>query len=123
MIRRIVEHNKLNGVVFSMVEFLLVAAAATFIAVGFGLNDRWLGVLLAAGTALNCLVVVVFAMAALRRGERGNSLRDLTHANYREALRREHPTMTKDTLTLTGSILLPYLLLVAVAVERGQGTD
>jgi hypothetical protein len=46
MIRRIVEHNKLNGVVFS-VEFLVVPAAATFIAVGLGLNDRWLGVVLA----------------------------------------------------------------------------
>ena len=64
----------------------------------------------------------MFAVAALRRGERGNSLRDLTHANYREELRREHPSMTKDTLTLTGSVLVPYFLLVAVAVERGQRT-
>jgi hypothetical protein len=37
-------------------------------------------------------------------------LRDLTHASYREELRREHPSMTKDTLTLTGSVLVPFLL-------------
>jgi hypothetical protein len=122
MIRRVVEHNKLNGVVFSMVEFLVVAAAATFIAVGLGLNDRWLGVVLAVGTALNSLVIVLFAVAALRRGNLGNSVRDLTHANYREELRREHPSMTKDTLTLTGSVLVPYFLLVAVAVELRQRT-
>ncbi len=120
MIRRIVEHNRLNGVVFSMVEFLLVAAAASFIAIGFGVNDRWVGAALAAGTAINSLVVVTFAVAALQRGERGNSLGDLTDASYREQLRREHPRMTRDTLALTGTVLVPYLLLVAVAVERGR---
>ena len=67
----------------------------------------------------------MFAVAALRRGDRGNSLRDLTHANYGDELRREHLTMTKDTLTHTGSVLVPYVKkrgtrrgeLVATTVE------
>ncbi len=120
MIRRIVEHNRLNGVVFSTIEFLLVGAAAIFIGVAFGLHHRWFGAILAAGTAVNALVVVTFALAALRRGERDNSLRSLTRATYREELRREHPTMMRDTLALTGAVLAPYVLVVAVAVERGR---
>ncbi len=118
MIRRIVEHNKLNGVLFSTFEFLLVSAAAIFVGIGFGLHQRWIGVALAAGTALNSLVVVAFGVGSWRRGERGSSLRELSRAKYREALRREHPAMLKDTLALTAATVLPYYLLGAVAVER-----
>lgn len=121
MIRRIIEHNKLNGVVLSMVEFLLVVAAASFIALAFALHDRWLAAILAAGTAINALVVVMFAVAALRRGERGNSLRDLARASYRDEVKREHPTMMRDTVALTGAVLVPYLLVMAVALECPPG--
>ncbi len=106
VIRRIVENNKLNGVAFSTIEFLLAAAAAGFIAIAFGLHQRWLGVALVAGTALNCLVVVAFGVAAWRRGERGNALRDVFDAKRREGLNREHSTMMKDTLTLTIAALV-----------------
>lgn len=117
------EHNKLNGVLFATFEFLLVAAAAIFVGIGFGLHQRWLGVVLAAGTVLNCLVVVAFGIGSWRRGERGSSLRELSRAKYREELRRANPAMLNDTLALTAATILPYVLLVAVAVEGIQGTS
>jgi hypothetical protein len=40
MIRRILEHNTVNGVMFSTVEFSLVATAAALVAVGYGLQHE-----------------------------------------------------------------------------------
>jgi hypothetical protein len=118
VIRRIIEHNKLNGVAFSTVEFLLIAAAATFIGVGLGLHGEWSGVVLAAGIALNSLVVVAFAAAAWRRGEPGTSLRHVFDPSYRELLSREHPTIMRDTLILSAAVIVPYVLPITVAAER-----
>jgi hypothetical protein len=116
VIRRIREHNELNGVLFSSVEYGVAALAAAFVAFGFGRNKRWLGVLLG-GIALNCVVVLVFGLAALRRGERGQSLRSLSDAEYRQRLRREHPDLMRDTLTLAGLAIIPYALALRVAVD------
>ncbi|MHB8378356.1 MAG: hypothetical protein ACYDB2_00365 [Acidimicrobiales bacterium] len=68
MVHRILEHNDLNGVVFSTLVLLLVGAAAAFIAFGFDLHDDWRGAALACDTGANALVVVAFAAAARRRG-------------------------------------------------------
>ena len=118
MIRQVREHNELNGVVFSIVEFLLVAAAAAFVGVAFGLHGEWLAAALGAGTTLNALVVAAYGLAALRRGERGKSLRGLARPEYRGAVRREHPGLAADTVTLTVTTLVPYVLSIAVAAER-----
>jgi len=118
VIRQVREHNELNGVVFSVVEFLLVAAAAAFVAFAFALHGDWLVAALVAGTALNALVVVAYGIAALRRGERGKSLRSLTRPEYRAAVRDEHPGLTRDTVTVTVTTLIPYILSIAVVAER-----
>jgi hypothetical protein len=117
VIRHIREHNELNGVLFSSVEYGVAALAAAFVAFGLGRNNRWLGVLLLGGIALNCVVVLVFGLAALRRGERGQSLRGLSDAEYRQRLRREHPDLMRDTLTLAGLAIIPYALALRVAVD------
>ena len=121
MIRQVREHSELNGVVFSIVEFMLVAAAAAFVGVAFGLHRDWLAAALAAGTTLNALVVAAYGLAALRRGERGKSLRSLARPQYRAAVRRKHPALARDTVTLTVTTLVPYVLSIAIAAERIRG--
>ena len=123
VIRRIREHNQLNGVVFSSVEYGLAALAAAFVAFGFGRNERWVGAVLFAGIAVNCLLVLGFGLAALRRGERGQSLRRLSDADYRERVRREHPNLMRDTLTLAGLAIIPYALAPSVALDASRGND
>ena len=118
VIRRVIEHNQLNGVALSVVEFLLVVAAAAFIGIGLGLHHRWIGAALAAGTVLNCLVVIGDGVAAWRRGERGASLRRLFHAQYREEVSRNHPTLMRDTMILAAAAVVPYALLIAVVSEH-----
>jgi hypothetical protein len=117
VIRRIREHNHLNGIVFVTVEFLLVTAAALFIALGFARQGNIVGTLLASGTALNSLVVVGFAVAAYRRGERGAGIAKLLSSEYRAQVEREHPTLMADTLALTAAVLVPYCLTALVSFE------
>jgi hypothetical protein len=122
MIRRIREHNHLNGVMFVLGEFLLVTAAALVIAAGFVRQGNGLGALLAAGTAVNCLVVVGFALIGYRSGERGASVASLLSNSYRAEVARNHPTLMADTIAITVAALVPYclaLLVVRDATRRG----
>lgn len=119
MIRRIIEHNAINGVVFSTVQFLFVAAAATVIGISFGLRHEWVGLIMATGTTINCLVAAAFGAAAWRRGYRGSSLRNLLSAKYRAELSHAYPTMMKDAVTLAASTIVPYVLLGSVVADWG----
>jgi hypothetical protein len=121
VIRRIVEHNELNGVAFSTFEFLLVAAAAALVGVGFGAHGQAIGMVLAAGTALNGLVIVGFGVSAWRRGERGTPLKQLFSARHRAELTSEHPGLMADTLIVAAAALVPFALLMSTAVEMGRG--
>lgn len=120
MIRRIVEHNRLNGVVFSTIEFVLVAAGAAFIAVGLGIHHHPAGVILACGIALNSLVIVGFGAVAWGRGERGTPLIQVFSPAGRARLTQEHPTLMSDTLIVAAATLFPYLLSALVAGEAGR---
>jgi hypothetical protein len=117
----IVTHNRLNGVAFSTAEFVFVAAVAVWMAVAFAIHGTYLGTALLAGTALNALVVAVFGVRDLRRGERGSSWRQLRDAEYRARARAEHPALVRDTLLLTAATLAPYVLSVGVLVESLRG--
>jgi hypothetical protein len=122
MIRRIREHNHLNGVSFVLGEFVLVTCAALLIAVGFARQGSLPGTVLAAGTSLNGLVVVGFGIAAYQRGERGASLVNLLSSAYRARVAREHPSLTADTLGLTAAVLVPYCLTLLVSYEAVKGS-
>ena len=78
--------------------------------------------MLAAGVALNSLVVVAFGLRAWRRGDRGSSLRSVFSAKYRKELGREHPTLMRDTLILSAAVIVPYLLLIAIVFEPSRST-
>jgi hypothetical protein len=117
LIRRILEHNQLNGVIFATLEFILVAAAAAYIALAFAVQHKPIFVVLAAGTALNSLVIVGYGAAAWSRGELGTSITRLFDARHRAEVSRSHPQLMADTVIVAAAALLPYVLLVTVAIE------
>jgi hypothetical protein len=123
MNRRIREHNDVNGVAFAGIEFLIVAAAAAFIAVGFARQADALGTVLAAGIAVNCLVVVGVAIAAYSRGERGSSVMRLKSREYRRQVARDHPTLLADTIAITLAALVPFCLAALVLLEAARARD
>jgi len=117
VIRRVVEHNQLNGVGFSIAEFTLVTIAAVLLAAGYALHHQGLGVLITAGIGLNSLVIVAFGGVAWHRGERGTPLAQVFSRSARAALTREHPSLMADTLIVTAAVLVPFGLLTAMAAE------
>ena len=117
--RRIQEHNELNGVVFSTLEFVLVAAAGAFIAYAFAVHHRPAGVVLALGVALNASVIVFFGIAALAKGERGSHLSKMMfNSAYRVEVYRTHPRLAWDTIKLSVAVIVPFYLLGATLAER-----
>lgn len=117
MIKRIIEHNRLNGVVFALIEFLVIAGAAAFIGVAYGRHGNGIGVLAAAGTVLNCLLVATFATVDLARGERGASLLKMLDREYRAQVARRHPGLMTDTMIIAVTALIPYLLAATVGAD------
>ena len=111
-------HNRLNGLVFSIVEFgfiaLLVGAYATY----YLLHGRFVMALISWGITLNCLPVVVIGLRQVAQdrasGTRNSSFWD---KNAREQHRRENPRMLRDTLTLCVGTLLPFVGLAAVLTD------
>lgn len=117
MIRRIIEHNQLNGAAFSIAEFTLVAAAAALLAAGYAREDHMPGVVLALGTGLNSLIIVAFGIVAWSRGERGTPLARVFSRSGRAELTRQHPNLMADTLIVAIAALIPFVLLVAMLAE------
>ena len=117
MIRRIIEHNELNGVVFSTIEFILVAATAAFIAAGMARQGNMAAAVLAAGTMLNSLVIVAFGVRAWRRGERGMPLGRVFSPAGRAEITRQHPRLMEDTVAVATAALIPFALLLIAVVE------
>ena len=119
MIRRIVEHNQLNGVAFSVAEFTVVAAAAALLGAGYARQGNALGAVLALGIGLNSLIIVAFGAVAWTRGERGSSLSRVFSRSGRAELTREHPRLMMDTLIVAVAAVVPFFLLVVTLAESG----
>ena len=122
MIRRIVEHNQLNGVTFSIAEFTLVAVVAALLAAGYARHGQATGVVLALGIGLNSLIIVAFGVVARSRGERGTPLSRVFSRSGRADLTREHPKLMADTLIVAIAVLVPFLLLVVSRAEFVRNT-
>jgi hypothetical protein len=120
--RRIIDHNQLNGVAFSIAEFTLVAAVAVLIAIGYAQQDRVTGLVLALGTGLNSLIIVAFGVVAWRRGERGTPLARVFSRSGRAELTRQHPHLMTDTLIVAVAVLVPFILLAATLAEFAWNT-
>jgi hypothetical protein len=116
--RRIQEHNELNGVVFSTVEFVLLAVAGAFIAYAYAAHHRPVGVALGVGVALNASVIVSFGIAALAKGERGSHLSTMFNSAYRAEVYRTRPRLARDTMKLIVAVISPFYLLGATLAER-----
>lgn len=118
MIRRIESHNRLNGIVFSVVEFIVAAGVISPFAVYYILHARILYALGAMGIILNCLTVVAFGIHQWIDKDEGIGWRRL--AQNKEELHRvrhDNPHMLRDTLILTATILAPYALMILVVAQ------
>jgi hypothetical protein len=118
MIAIIKQHNRLNGIPFSIAEFaviaLIVGAYATYYAIHYEVALALIGW----GITANCLTVIVIGIRMLiDRTEPKNRIAPFWKKDARQQHLRDNPHMLRDTLALTTAMLLPFLALVLVLYQ------
>jgi len=117
MIQRIKTHNILNGIKFSIAEFVIIPLVIVPFAIYYLTHAQLVYGLVAAGIILNCLTVAGFGLRQLLNKEKEIGLQRLLDKREREDIRRANPHLFKDTLMITLTALLPYVLFVLVTYE------
>lgn len=114
---RIRAHNYINGHLFSAVEFILAACIILPFFVYYLLHGRLLLAGISLGLILNFIVIVSFALASFRRGEKSIGLAFYRDAEVRRQVAREYPDLQSDTVILCLALLIPFCLAAAVLYE------
>ncbi len=117
MIRRIKDHNILNGIIFSIAEFVITALVIAPFAIYYIIHGRALYATIAVGIILNCLMIVAIGLQQHRRKEEDIGIQHMYNKSLRERINREYPHLGNDTLTLTITILLPFVMFIWVISE------
>ena len=118
MIRIIKSHNRLNGLAFSAIEFVLIALVIAPFAIYYIVHHRSVLAAISSGITLNCLPVIFYGISGLLESKAaGVQIAPFWDKQAREKHKLENPHMLSDTLLLTGSILLPFVCITAVVID------
>jgi hypothetical protein len=117
MINRIKTYNILNGIIFSIVEFVITALIIAPFAIYYIIHGRVLYATVAIGIIFNCLTIVAFGVQQRRRREKDVGIQHTFNKSLREQINREYPHLGNDTWILTTTILLPFVMFIWVVIE------
>jgi hypothetical protein len=127
VIKRIEDHNRLNGYLFVTIEFVVIAAVLAPFGIYWLSHRDWVLGAIAVGIFVNCLVVVARAVRGLVRREPGVGLWKIyTDTATRHAVAASYPNLSADTFVVAIAALLPFVLAAAVAREalvRGKAAQ
>lgn len=118
MIRLIHEHNTLNGLRFSVIEFMVMAAVVAGFAVYIASAGASLFAIGLLGVGANCLVVAAVGIRSLRAGEQDRSLGATFSPSSRARILQEHPDAQRATWALSALTLVPFAVMAAVLAGR-----
>jgi hypothetical protein len=118
VIKRIEDHNRLNGYLFVTIEFALIVAVIAPFGIYWLGHQKWLLAAVAVGIVANCLAVFGRSLRSLVQRERGVGFwKVYTDPVTRKQVAAEHPNLSADTAILAILCLLPFVLATAVARE------
>lgn len=118
LIEKIKTHNEVNGLIFSACEFAVIALTLLPFALYYLWHARVFSGIVVLGIVVNALTVVAFSMSALRAREKDIGFMSWFNRNGRAVIASRYPNLTRDTLTLTAAMLIPYSILVCSVYER-----
>ncbi len=119
--RRLQQHNRLNGFIFVVAEFTFIGALAAIFAALYGAEQQWIGFTATCGIAANSLVVIASAVQQMLRREADLGIwRVYTDSKVRDQVARENPNLSRDTLMITGAVLVPFLLVALALAEAAR---
>ena len=106
-------HNRLNGVIFCLVEFALMGIFVGVFAGVLFLKGRLDLGLIGSGIAINCIPVIVCGVNTILYSPQDLKLGTIWNRDARATLKRENPHMMRETLILSGATLVPFFLAAA----------
>lgn len=122
MLKRIRLHNYLNGHVFSLIEYLVVAAILSPFLFYYVAHGRALYALAAAGIVLNCFTFCGVAIASIVTKEPSVGLKRFARdRELRKRMAVEHPNLSQDTLILSITVLVPFWIFAATLIDLMRG--
>ena len=117
MINRIKTHNILNGIIFSIVEFVVIDLIIAPFAIYYVVHGKVLYATISVGIILNCLMIVLFGLQQYKNKEKDVGIQHMFHKSVRERISREHPHLSNDTSVLVITMLLPFVMFIWVLYE------
>ena len=117
MINRIKTHNILNGIIFSIAEFVIVVLIIAPFAIYYVIHGRVLYAAVAIGIILNCLLIVTFGLKQYKNKEKDVGIQHMFNRSVRERINREHPHLSSDTFVLVSTMLVPFVMSIWVLYE------
>ena len=117
MINRIKTHNILNGIIFSIVEFVVIDLIIAPFAIYYVLHGKVLYATISVGIILNCLMIVLFGLQQYKNKEKDVGIQHMFNKSVRERISREHPHLINDTSVLVITMLLPFVMFIWVLYE------
>ena len=118
MIRLIREHNTLNGLRFTLIEFSVMAVVVASFAIYFAIAGATVLAVALLGVAANCLVVAAVSIRSLRAGEEDRSLAETFSPSSRARILQDHPDAQRATWALSALTLIPFAVATFVLVGR-----
>ena len=117
MINRIKTHNILNGIIFSIVEFVVIDLIIAPFAIYYVVHGKVLYATISVGIILNCLMIVLFGLQQYKNKEEDVGIQHMFNKSVRERISREHPHLSNDTSVLVITMLLPFVMFIWVLYE------
>ena len=117
MINRIKTHNILNGIIFSIVEFVVIDLIIAPFAIYYVVHGKVLYATISVGIILNCLMIVLFGLQQYKNKEKDVGIHHMFNKSVRERISREHPHLSNDTSVLVITMLLPFVMFIWVLYE------
>ena len=112
-------HNRLNGLVFSITEFVFIALIVGAFATYYVVHRRWAMAVIGWGIVFNCASVVFYGWRQLTQARSGGHSIGSYYSDKkaREQHRRENPHMLLDTLAFVIAALLPFVMFLAALFD------
>jgi hypothetical protein len=116
------EHNSLNGLWFVVIEFLLVILAALWISLDGGLHGHKSVAVAGIGISVNALAVIAIAIAQIRDHDTNEGILKIRSPQFRAKVGQEHPNLGAHSLIVLVSVLVPFLLIGLVSLQRARNS-
>jgi hypothetical protein len=115
------EHNSLNGLRFVVSEFVLVILAGLLISSSGVFHGRVLVAIAGIGISGNAIAIVAIAISQIRSHDQNEGILNIRSKQFRAKVGQAHPNLGSHTLIVLASVLVPFLLVTVLFLQRTRG--